>query len=58
MDTDMEREIENCINKPVDYKFTDQDIVNEFVKVGDKKKVAAIYKIPVAQVTEILKKNK
>lgn len=54
----MEREIENCINKPVDYKFTDQDIVNEFVKVGDKKKVAAIYKIPVAQVTEILKKNK
>lgn len=58
MDTDMEREIENCINKPVDYKFTDQDIVNEFVKVRDKKKVAAIYKIPVAQVTEILKKNK
>lgn len=58
MDTDMEREIGNCINKPVDYKFTDQDIVNEFVKVGDKKKVAAIHKIPVEQVTEILKKNK
>lgn len=58
MDTDMEREIENCINKSVDYGFTDQDIVNEFVKVGDKKKVAAIHKIPVAQVTEILKKNK
>lgn len=50
--------IESSINLPVDYKFTDQDIVNEFVKVGDKKKVAAIYKIPVAQVTEILKKNK
>ena len=43
--------IESSINPPVDYKFTDQDIVNEFVKVGDKKKVAAIYKIPVAQVT-------
>lgn len=50
--------IENVMNSPVDYEFTDQDIVNEFVKVGDKKKVAAIYKIPVAQVTEILKKNK
>lgn len=49
--------IENCINPPVDYEFTDHDIVNEFVKVGDKKKVAAIYKIPVAQVTEILKKK-
>jgi hypothetical protein len=58
MDTDMEREIENCINKSVDYGFTDQDIVNEYKTVGDKKKVAAIYKIPVAQVTEILKKNK
>lgn len=54
----MEREIENCINKSVDYGFTDQDIVNEYKTVGDKKKVAAIYKIPVAQVTEILKKNK
>ena len=50
--------IENCINSPVDCEFTNQDIVNEFVNVGDKKKVAAIYKLPVAQVTEILKKNK
>ena len=29
----MEREIENCINKPVDYGFTDQDIVNEYKTV-------------------------
>lgn len=58
MDTDMEREIGNRINPPVDCEFTDQDIVNEYKTVGDKKKVAAIYKIPVAQVTEILKKNK
>ena len=50
--------IENCINPPGQCEFTDQDIVNEFVKVGDKKKVATIYKLPVAQVTEILKKNK
>lgn len=58
MDTDMEREIGNCINKPVEYEFTDQDIVNEYKTVGDKKKVSVIYKMPVAQVTEILKKNK
>lgn len=50
--------IEECINPPVDYEFTDQDVVNELASVGDKKKVAAIYKIPVTQVTEILKKNK
>nr|DAJ75585.1 MAG TPA: hypothetical protein [Bacteriophage sp.] len=50
--------IENVMNLPVDYEFTDQDIVNEYEIIKDKKKVAAIYKIPVAQVTEILKKNK
>lgn len=50
--------IEKCINQPVNYEFTEQDIVKEFAAVGNKKKVAAIYKIPVAQVTEILKKNK
>jgi dihydrodipicolinate synthase/N-acetylneuraminate lyase len=49
--------IESSINPPVDYKFTDQDIINEYKTVGDKKKVAVIYKIPVAQVTEILKQN-
>lgn len=38
--------IESSINLPVDYKFTDRDIVNEFVKVGDKKKVAAICELP------------
>ena len=54
----MEREIGNCINPPVDCEFTDRDIVNEYKTVGDKKKVAVIYKIPEAQVTEILKKNK
>lgn len=54
----MDQSMEIQINPPVDYEFTDQDVVNEFAAVGDKKKVAAIYKIPVAQVTEILKKNK
>ena len=50
--------IEECINPPINYEFTDQDIVNEYAAVGDKKKVAAIYQIPVVKVTEILKKNK
>lgn len=53
MGKDMDR-IENIMNPPVDYEFTDQDIVNEFVKVGDKKKVAAIYGIAVSEVTKIL----
>lgn len=46
MDTDMEREIGNYINKPVEYEFADQDIVNEYKTVGDKKKVAAICELP------------
>ena len=54
----MDQSMEIQINPPVNYEFTDQDIINEFATVKDKKKVAAIYKIPVAQVTEILKKNK
>ena len=45
MDQDMDR-IEECINQPVDYEFTDQDIVNAFAKIGDKKKVAAICELP------------
>lgn len=50
--------IENVMNPPVDYEFTDQDIVDEFVKVGDKKKVAAIYGITVSEVTKILNNAK
>ena len=45
-------------NKSVTAHEVSNNIVNEYKTVGDKKKVAAIYKIPIVQVTEILKKNK
>lgn len=50
--------IENAMNLPVDYEFTDQDIINEYKQVRDKKKVAAIYGIAVSEVTKILNNAK
>ena len=43
------------MNEPVEYNWTENDIIEEFKKYNDKKKVARIYGITVQQVTEILK---
>lgn len=45
------------MNEPIDYKYTDGDIVQEYNKCQDKKKVAAIWSITVKEVNEILKRN-
>ena len=50
--------MENYMNAPVGYQWTDQDIVNEYHRCQDKKQVAKIYSISVKEVTEILKRNK
>ena len=50
--------MKNYINEPVEYNWTDKDILDEFHKVKDKKKVAKVYDITVQQVTEILKGDK
>lgn len=57
MGKDMDR-IENIMNPPVDYEFTDQDIINEYKTIKDKKKVAAIYGIAVSEVAKILNNAK
>lgn len=49
--------MENFMNEPVEYDWTEEDIVEEFEKYKDKKKVAKIYDITVQQVTEILKRR-
>ncbi|EHG33216.1 hypothetical protein HMPREF9467_00827 [ [[Clostridium] clostridioforme 2_1_49FAA] len=43
------------MNKPVEYDWTEEDIIAEYVKIKDKKKVAKIFCITVKQVSEILK---
>lgn len=50
--------MENYINPPIDYQWTDQDIVNGYRRCQDKKQVAKMYLVSVKEVTEILKRNK
>lgn len=47
--------MENFMNEPIVYNWTDKDIIQEYEKYQDKKKVAAIWKITVKEVNEILK---
>lgn len=49
--------MEIFINEPVEYNWTENDIIEEFEKYKDKKKVAKIYGVTVQQVTEILKRK-
>ena len=46
------------INKPVPFQWTDDDIVRDYNKYQDKKKVAAIWGIAVKEVNVILKRQK
>ena len=46
---------ETFINPPIPYTYTDDDIRKEYEIIKDKKKVAAVYLIPVREVTRILK---
>lgn len=48
---------ENFMNEPVEYNWTENDIIEEFEKYNDKKKVAKVYGITVQHVTEILKRK-
>lgn len=49
---------EDFMNPPVDYDWTEEDIVNEFKKTGNKKSVSKIYLISISDVTKTLKKHK
>lgn len=45
------------MNRPVECKVDDADIIMEYEKCHDKKKVAKIFLIPVKQVNEVLKRT-
>lgn len=50
--------VDTFINPPISCVYTDDDIRKEYEIIKDKKKVAAVYLIPVKEVTRILgKKN-
>ena len=47
--------MENFINKPVDYSWTEEDVILEYEKIKNKRSVAKIFCITVKQVSDILK---
>lgn len=55
---DMEEKMELYMNEPVECNWTEEDIINEYEKIQDKKKVARIYCIATKEVTEIIKRKK
>lgn len=46
------------MNEPVEYNWTEKDVIAEYEKYNDKKTVARIYCISVKEVAEILKRSK
>lgn len=45
------------MNEPIPYKWTDQDIIDEYLSYRDKRKVGRIYGITTKEVNLILKRN-
>ena len=49
--------MEEFMNKPVDRVWNDQDVVVEFQKCQDKRKMSRIFNISVKEINIILKRN-
>lgn len=49
--------MEEYMNKPVDRVWNDQDVVSEYQKCQDKRKVSRIFSISVKEINVILKRN-
>lgn len=49
--------MEEYMNKPVDRVWNDQDVVSEYQKYQDKRKVSRIFDIAVKDINAILKRN-
>ena len=45
------------MNEPVEYNWSDKDVIAEYERSQDKRKVAKIFCITVKQVNDILKMN-
>lgn len=49
--------MEECMNRPLNYVWTDQDVILEYQKYQDKRKVSRIFDITVKEINEILRRN-
>ncbi|GLB26549.1 hypothetical protein LXJ15735_27900 [Lacrimispora xylanolytica] len=45
------------MNEPVDYTFTDEDVIKEYQGIGDVKRTASVFCIDAKTVNQILKTN-
>lgn len=53
----LSKDFENYMNPPVDYEWTEEDVVKEYLRTKDKKRTARISCLSVSEVTKILKNN-
>lgn len=49
--------MEQYMNKPINHFWTDQDVILEYQKYQDKRKISRIFGITVKEVNAILKRN-
>lgn len=49
--------MEEYMNIPIDQVWTDQDIILEYQKYQDKRKISRIFDITVKEINAILKRN-
>lgn len=49
--------MEEYMNNPIDNEWNDQDVVSEYQKCQDKRKVSRIFDISVKEINVILKRN-
>lgn len=49
--------MEQYMNNPVEYTWTDQDVISEYQKYQDKRKISRIFQITVKEINAILKRN-
>lgn len=49
--------MEEYMNKPIDYEWNDQDVVAEYQKCQDKRKVSRTFDISAKEINVILKRN-
>ena len=49
--------MQEYINEPIDQAWTDQDVISEYQKYKDKRKVSRIFDITVKEINVILRRN-
>lgn len=49
--------MQEYMNEPIDQVWTDQDVMSEYQKYQDKRKVSRIFDITVKEINSILRRN-